>query len=120
MKNVNKEEACASISFHCGDCFSMWQLYSVLFCAKLERLFYVIILGGSCKVLGKAKYEVEGSTSQLKFERFPALTPAACPLVLCVQVCCGFTLGLFVFLMSLFLWSGIKYIVWFWSFAAQT
>lgn len=33
MKNVNKEEACASISFHCGDFVSMWRLSFVLFCA---------------------------------------------------------------------------------------
>lgn len=67
-------------------------LCSVHILAKLERPYYVIILGESCKVVGKAKYDVESSTSQLKFERFPGLTPAACPLALRVYVHCGFNL----------------------------
>lgn len=83
------------ISSPCGGfpLFSSVHIY-----AKLERPYYVIISGKSCKVLGKAKYDVESSTSQLKFERFPTLTPAACPLVLCVYACCGFTLRFFCFL----------------------
>lgn len=62
------------ISSLCGG-FPLFSSGHIL--AKLERPHYVIILGESCKALGKAKYDVESSTSRLKFERFPALTPAA-------------------------------------------
>lgn len=62
---------------------------------------------------------MESSTSQLKFERFPALTPAACPLVLCVCVCVvvllllvGWLIWFFIHLMSLLLRCGITCIVW--------
>lgn len=63
---------------------------SVRVLAKLERPYYVIILGESCKVLGKAKYDLESSTLQLRSESFPALTPAAWPLVRGVYVALWF------------------------------
>lgn len=90
------------ISPPCGG-FPLFSSVHIL--AKLERPYYVIILGESCKVLGKGDYDVEGCTSQLKFERFPALTPA-CPLVLCV--CCGFTLVFFFLNVSIFtVWNNV-------------
>lgn len=61
------------ISSPCGE-VSLFSSVHVL--AKLERPYYLIILGESCNFLGKAKYDVESSTLQLKFEVFPALTPA--------------------------------------------
>lgn len=58
----------------CGG-FPLFSFVHVL--AKLERSYYLIILGENCNFLAKAKYDVESSTLQLKSEIFPALTPAA-------------------------------------------
>lgn len=49
---------------------------SVQVLAKLERPYYLIILGENCNFLGKAKYDVDSFTLQLKFEIFPALAQA--------------------------------------------
>lgn len=89
------------ISSLCGG-FPLFSSGHIL--AKLERPHYVIILGESCKALGKAKYDVESSTSRLKFERFPALTPAASTLVLCV---CVLWVSFFINVSIFMVWNNV-------------
>lgn len=84
------------ISSPCGG-FPLFFFVHVL--AKLERPYYLIILGENCNFLGKPKYDVESSTLQLKSEIFPALTPAAvhyCSVWMCYSSTSGFIFG-FVF-----------------------
>lgn len=80
---------------------------SVHILAKLERPHYVIILGESCKALGEAQYDVESSTSRPKFERFPALTPAASTLVLCVCVSWFFFFFFFLNVSIFMVWNNV-------------